>query len=176
MKIKRLLIVAIFLFISLSCSLLTRAGEQFSPTDTIVPTRTSSPVPLTPEIYIPPQCEGQPVATLAPEVTSAQPTPSLEPNPPLTKEEQLDVLDELVAQINEVYLYPDFNGVDWDAVVADYRARVGQGLDTETFYTEMENLVMELGDEHSQFESPAQVAQSEARTRRAGMILSASAR
>ena len=60
-----------------------------------------------------------------------------------------------------MYLYPDYNGVDWDAVVADYRARVEQGLDTETFYTEMENLVFELGDEHSSFESPAQVEQSE---------------
>jgi C-terminal peptidase prc len=161
MKIKRLLIAAIFLIVSLSCSLLTKAGEQFSPTDTPVPIQTSSPVPLTPGIYIPPQCEGRPVATLAPEFTSAQPTPSLEPNAPLTKEEQLDVLDELVAQISEVYLYPDFNGVDWDAVVADYRVRVEQGLDTETFYTDMENLVFELGDEHSSFESPAQVEQSE---------------
>ena len=161
MKIKRFLIVAIFLFTSLSCSLLTKAGEQFSPTDTNVPTRTSNPLVPTPDVYIPPQCEGQPVATLAPDFTSAQPTPSLEPNPPLTTEEQLRVLDELVAQINEVYLYPDYNGVDWDAVVADYRARVEQGLDTETFYTEMDNLVFELGDEHSQFESPARVAESE---------------
>ncbi len=84
-----------------------------------------------PDVYIPPQCEGQPIATLAPEVTSAQPTPSLAPNEPLTKDEQLNVLDELVNKINEVYLYPDFNGVDWDAIVADYRVRIGQGLDTE---------------------------------------------
>ena len=89
MKIKRLLIVAIFLFVSLSCSLVTRAGKQFSPTDTNVPTRTSNPLVPTPVVYIPPQCEGQPVATLAPKSTSALPTPSLEPNPPLTKEEQL---------------------------------------------------------------------------------------
>jgi carboxyl-terminal processing protease len=61
-----------------------------------------------------------------------------------------------------VYLYPDFNGVDWEAIVADYRSRVENGLDTEAFYTEMVNLITELGDEHSQFQSPAVVAQSDA--------------
>jgi C-terminal peptidase prc len=127
-----------------------------------MPAATTSPVPPAPEVYIPPQCEGQPVATLPPEVTLAQPTPALDANPPLTKEEQLDVLDELVSKVNEVYLYPDFNGVDWDAVVADYRARVENGLDTEAFYNEMENLIMELGDEHSQFESPVRVAEADA--------------
>jgi len=161
MKTNRFWIIAFFLAVSLSCSLLTRGVERISPADTVVPTQASSAVPTSPEIYIPPECQGQPVATLAPDVTSAQPAPSLEPNPILTTDEQLRVLDELVAQINEVYLYPDFNGVDWEAIVAEYRAGVETGMDTETFYTEMENLVMELGDEHSQFESPARVAESE---------------
>lgn len=161
MKTKRFLIFAILLLASLSCSLLTRGAAPAAPTATVVPSQTSSPVPPTPVIYIPPECQGQPVATLAPEFTSAQPTPELEPNPPLTTDEQLQVLDELVATINEVYLYPDFNGVDWDSIVADYRARVEGGLDTESFYTEMENLISELGDEHSSFESPARVEQAE---------------
>jgi carboxyl-terminal processing protease len=162
MKIKRFGIIALFLIVTLSCSVFTKAGERFSPTDTSIPTLTSSPVTLTPVVYIPPQCEGQPVATLAPDVTSALPTPTLEPNPPITKQEQLKVFDELVSRVNQVYLYPDFNGVDWEAIVADYRSRVENGLDTEAFYTEMVNLITELGDEHSQFQSPAVVAQSDA--------------
>jgi C-terminal peptidase prc len=36
------------------------------------------------------------------------------------------------------------------------------GLDTEAFYTDMADMVDELGDNHSYFESPAEVAQSEA--------------
>jgi carboxyl-terminal processing protease len=153
--------IALFLLISLSCNMFTGVGERFSPTDTSVPTLTSSPIPPTPVVYIPPACQGKPVATVSPDITSAFPTPTLEPNPPITKQEQLKVFDELVSKVNEVYLYPDFNGVDWDAIVADYRSRVENGLDTEAFYTEMENLISELGDEHSQFQSPAVVAQTE---------------
>jgi carboxyl-terminal processing protease len=76
----------------------------------------------------------------------------------LSKDEQLKVLDELTAPIPSLYVYPDMNGLDWPAVVAKYRARVEAGLDTEAFYTEMGNLITELGDDHSQFESPSQVA------------------
>jgi carboxyl-terminal processing protease len=161
MKTNRFWIIAFFLAVSLSCSLLTRGVERLSPVDTVVPTQASSAVPPSPEIYIPPECQGHPVATLAPDVTSALPTLELEANPVLSQQEQLDVFDELVARISEVYLYPDFNGVNWDAVVADYRTRVETGMDTETFYAGMEDLVMELGDEHSQFESPVRVAEAE---------------
>lgn len=160
---KRLWIVFIVL-ISLSCNMLSRVGESFSPTSTstAIPTETPSPIPPTPVVYIPPACQGQPIATLAPEFTSVQPTPELQPNPPLTKEEQLRVLDELVSRIDEIYLYPGFNGVDWAGITAEYRTQVENGLDTEAFYTGMENLVSELGDEHSQFQSPAIVAQTDA--------------
>ncbi len=156
--------IALFLMISLSCNMLSRVGESFSPTltSTAIPTLTPSPIPPTPVVYIPPACQGQPVATLAPDITSAKPTPELKANPPLTKKEQLRILDELVSKINEVYLYPDFNGVNWAGITAEYRTRVENGLDTEAFYTGLENLVSELGDEHSQFQSPAIVAQSDA--------------
>lgn len=161
MNIQRTLVVTVFLISTLSCSLLARGAEQISPTDTLIPTRISSPIPSAPAIYIPPQCEGQPVATAAPEAAAVQPTLTAEPNPPLTKQEQQEIFDELAARISEVYLYPDFNGLDWDGIVTDYRARIENGLDTDTFYSEMENFVEELGDEHSYFESPARVAESE---------------
>jgi carboxyl-terminal processing protease len=160
---KRLWIV-LFLLIPLSCNTLSRVGGSSSPapTSTVVPTSALSAIPPTPDVYVPPACQGQPVATVPPDINSAVPTPQLEANPPLTKKEQQHVLDELVSKINEVYLYPGFNGVDWDGNVAKFRTRVEEGLDTEGFYTEIENLVFELGDEHSQFQSPAQVAQADA--------------
>ena len=162
---KRLWIV-LFLLISLSCNLFSRVGESFSPTSTstpsAVPTSTPSPIPPTPVVYIPPDCQGQPVATLVPETTTAKPTPELAANPPITKKEQLHVLDELASKVNEVYLYPDFNGVNWADITAEYRTRVENGLDTEAFYTGLENLIFELGDDHSQFQSPAMVEQSDA--------------
>jgi carboxyl-terminal processing protease len=156
--------IAVFLLISLSCNTLTRVGGSFSPTLTpaVVPTSTPSAIPPIPVVYIPPACQGQPIATVAPDATSATPTSDPDANPTLTKQEQLNVLDELVKKINEVYLYPDFNGVNWADITAKYRVQVKNGLDTEAFYTGMEQLVSELGDEHSQFQSPAIVAQTDA--------------
>jgi len=158
------LFLAVFLLISLSCNTLSRTRGSFSPapTSTIVSTSAPSAIPPAPVVYVPPACQGQPVATLSPDVTSATPTPVLDANPSLTTQEQLDVLDELVKKINEVYLYSDFNGIDWEGKSASYRTQVENGLDTEAFYTGLEELVSELGDNHSQFQSPAIVAQSNA--------------
>lgn len=61
-----------------------------------------------------------------------------------------------------VYLYDDFNGVDWPGIVDSYRIQMEKGLKTEVFYSKMDDLVSELGDDHSHFESPAEVAASAA--------------
>jgi len=163
MKLKRLALVLV-LFLSLSCNVITRSftaaptTTPIPPIQTSAPTETSFPAPA----YIPPECQNSAIATIPAATVIAAPTLGLAVNPPLGKDEQLKVFDELVNTINKVYLYPDFNGVDWKGIVATYRAKVEGGLDTETFYTEMENLVSELGDEHSQFESPSALAASNA--------------
>jgi len=84
-------------------------------------------------------------------------------NTPLNTDEQLKVFDELVSTIDRVYLYPDFNGVDWKSIVATYRAKVKNGMDTETFYKKLQNLISELGDEHSYFQSPSEIMAENAR-------------
>ena len=83
-------------------------------------------------------------------------------DPPLTTEEQLAVVDELASAIGDVYLYPEVVDDEWQALVAAARGRVEVGAETDAFYEEMRNLVNALGDEHSQFQSPAEVAASEA--------------
>ncbi len=60
--------------------------------------------------------------------------------------------------IPSLYVYPDLNGLNWPATVAKYRAMIEAGLITDAFYTEMKNMINELGDDHSQYESPADVA------------------
>lgn len=169
MNTKRCLLVTLILF-SLSCNFVMQ-GLNLSPTVTPVPTATlvptQTPLPPTATLfptpaYIPPECKNRPLATLPAATTRALPTPNRGTNPPLTKAEQLKVFEELTRTISKVYLYPDYNGVDWPGAVTQYRAKIKNGLDTETFYTEMSNLVAALGDEHSQFESPAAVAISEA--------------
>jgi len=120
----------------------------------------SPPRAASPGLYIPPSCQGRPLAANpSPGTTQA----TRKPNSPLTTAQQLQVFQGLVHAVNDLYVYPDFNGRDWPALVARTRARVEAGLDTETFYAEMQKLVSELGDEHSYFLSPARVAEDEAR-------------
>ena len=75
---------------------------------------------------------------------------------------QLEIFEELWATVNEEYLYPDFNGVDWDAVYDSYKEKVEAGLDTEAFYFTMDEMIWELNDEHSAYLNPQMVAADEA--------------
>jgi carboxyl-terminal processing protease len=172
MNHKRFLLVAFLLF-SLSCNFVTQ-GLNLSPTETLaatktpvptatfVPTQTPLPTstPFPTPLYIPPECQNRALATLPAATTVAEPTPGLETNAPLSKAEQLKVFKQLTDTISKVYLYPDFNGLDWPGTVAEYRAKIESGLETETFYTEMGNLVAALEDDHSHFESPSEAAAS----------------
>jgi C-terminal peptidase prc len=127
----------------------------------LISTRTpAQPTPVT--IYVPPACVGNQVATLPAATTVAEPTISAGTNPSLSQSEQLKIFDELTNPIPSLYVYPDFNGLDWPATVAKYRAKIETGLDTESFYTEMQNLITALGDNHSQYLSPVEVAASNA--------------
>jgi len=74
---------------------------------------------------------------------------------------QLRIIDEIEHIVEQVYVYPDYNGKDWNEIVARYRAMVDEGLETEMFYREMQFMIDELEDEHSSFISPAEVQQAE---------------
>jgi carboxyl-terminal processing protease len=165
MKTKRILFG--FLVLSLlSCNFVTQMilPSTATPIPTSTPTSTASPTPtVTPLVpaYIPPQCDASaPLATVSPDA-AVEPTPQYE-TVAISKETQLRIIDEMEHIVEQVYVYPDYNGQDWDGIVARYRALAEEGLDTETFYFEMQNMLNELGDEHSAFISPAEVAASEA--------------
>ena len=70
---------------------------------------------------------------------------------------QLNIIDEIDHIVNQVYVYPDYNGKDWKEIVSRYRAMAEAGLDTDEFYNDMQLMLNELGDDHSQFISPAGV-------------------
>lgn len=158
MKIKRLPLVILFL-LSLSCNAVSGVFETATP-----PVSVSAMPEATAQAgaYVPPSCEGRAIATVPAPTTEARPTSDLKANPPISKEEQLRVFDEFTKKVSTVYLYPDFNGVDWKGLVAKYRAQVKSGLDTETFYAKMSELITALNDEHSSFLSPVELAASEA--------------
>jgi carboxyl-terminal processing protease len=159
MKIKRILIALLFL-LSLSCGLLSRAPGGVAPLIPLTGQNAAGGTAVPP--YIPAQCTGQPVATLPAATTEALPTPSAGTNPSLSKTDQELVFAQLTSLIPTRYVYPDLNGLDWEATKAKYRAEIDAGLDTEAFYAEMQKLINELKDDHSQYESPAQVAASNA--------------
>src|SRR5215510_12679332 len=141
---------------------------QPSPTLTLtlspIPPPTLTATPLTPA-YIPPQCSNQPLATLAPDVALAQPTLESQPNPAISKTEQLKIFRKMTHIIDTVYVYPDFNGKDWDEIKSRYQGKIEAGLDTEAFYQEMRSMIYELGDEHSDYLTPVEVAASDAELR-----------
>jgi C-terminal peptidase prc len=154
MTLRRLILLSLVVF-SLACNFLTKAvGALVAPP---TPTVTA----LAPA-YVPEGCEAALVATVPAATQLALPTPSLQGDPSISPTDQLRVFDEAVKIITRVYIYPDFNGMDWSAISAAHRAKTAGGLDTEAFYTQMTSMLGELGDDHSYFESPAEVAQSEA--------------
>ena len=117
--------------------------------------------PLTPA-YIPSSCKNIALATIPAATALAQPTPELHANPEISQALQQRVFMETVAVIYNHYVYPDFNGKDWRGIVTSTQSEIQAGVNTETFYADMESMVTDLGDEHSHFESPVEVAQSNA--------------
>lgn len=164
MNIKR--IAFGFLILSLlSCNYVTRM--ILPPTATPLPTSTltltASPAPTATAIapaYIPPECAATPLATIPPEAALVQPPFESEANPEISQSEQLRILDELVGIVENVYVYPDFNGKDWSEIKARYKGKIEAGLDTASFYAEMQAMITELQDDHSFFLSPIEAKQS----------------
>lgn len=167
MLIKRIVLGALALSL-LACNFVTQVvwPPTATPTATVTATATASPTPtITPLVpaFIPPECAGVPLATVPPDQI-LQATPDVQV-PELSKEDQLEILRQLEDIVDHVYVYPDFNGRDWNEIRSRYRARIEAGLDSQSFYREMAALVEELGDEHSFFLSPMEVAESQAELR-----------
>jgi carboxyl-terminal processing protease len=159
-----------FLILSmLSCNFVTQM--VFPPTATPPPTATSTatatpsftPTPELQPAYIPPECATVPLATIPPDL-AVRATPEGEFTE-VAQDEQLRIFKELGDVVEGVYVYPDYNGKDWNEIESRYRVRIETGLDTQSFYNEMSLMIEELGDEHSFYLSPAEVAESEAELR-----------
>ncbi len=154
MKVKHLITVGA-LCSSLACNYVM---ELFTGTGMETQTPLSGiPAP----IYMPPQCQGLPIATISPQVALVEATPFLQANPDVSPDVQKQVFNDVVDIVNDVYVYPDFNGQDWAGITARYQTRVGSGLNTVDFYIDMKSMIFELNDEHSYFETPLEVAAAE---------------
>ena len=99
-----------------------------------------TPVPPLPPVELPPN------TTVDADVTAAQ----------------LDLYDQFTDDIENEYVYPDYNGADWPAIKARYRTLIEGGLTDDDFYYVLNLVLYDLGDEHSYFESPAEADESDA--------------
>jgi carboxyl-terminal processing protease len=172
MKIKRIFFGLSILSL-LACNFVTQ--RVFPPTATPTPaatvtltassTPTATQTPLVPA-FIPPECTNQPLATIAPNVL-AQATPEVQVAP-IPQGEQLGILRQIGDIVEHSYVYPDYNGHNWNEIESRYRRQIEAGLDTPSFYNEMSAMITELGDEHSFFLSPLEVAEADAELKGTG--------
>jgi carboxyl-terminal processing protease len=164
MTVKRIAF-GLLLLVILGCNFVTQMVIPPTATPVPLPTLTATALPtvtaaaLVPA-YIPPECAGAPLATIPPD-QALQATPDVQITE-ISKDEQLRILNDLDNIVEDIYVYPNFNGRNWTDIQARYRARIEAGLTTESFYHEISAMIEELGDEHSFYLSPAEVAEAEA--------------
>jgi carboxyl-terminal processing protease len=81
---------------------------------------------------------------------------------PTPSELQLEVFEKVWHIVLQTYLYPDFNGADWEALGEQVRQRIKDGLTNEDFYQAMEAMIDSLGDDHSVFLRPQEATEEDA--------------
>ena len=159
----RFLVLLLISFVLLACRTLIPS---------INPTPTSSPVPISPTIA--PTYSPVPTFTSIPTYTPTPLPPTLTPTPvststptvtPISLLTQLSIFQSLWSVVNDTYVYPDFNGLDWDAINLEYREKITAGLSNQDFYLAMAEVISRLGDDHSFFLDPQQVAEQDAEYR-----------
>ena len=152
----------------------------FTPRPTLAPTATATPEPAVTATPIPTRTPfGTPAstatalatATAVPTVAPTIARPTLTPAPtalvptasPADTARQLRVFNQLWTVVNNRYVYPDFNGLDWAGVKTKTEARIKTGMDDVQFHTLMRDLIISLKDDHSSFLSPEARKQEEER-------------
>ncbi|MCC6300571.1 MAG: PDZ domain-containing protein [Anaerolineales bacterium] len=163
---KKRIVYGLIVLSLLACNTVT---QVLNPPTALPPATETTDAPFAPTssalapAYVPPECVSVAPATVSPQ--QVLPTPTLEPTTEISQGTQLQIFDELIEIIDAVYVYPDFNGKDWKEIKARYRAKIEAGISTEQFYVEVNNMIVELGDEHSFYLSPIEAAASEAELR-----------
>jgi carboxyl-terminal processing protease len=158
---KRFLVILLVIFSLLACRstlpsqtsipIHTVAVNHISHKATYTPFFSATPLPsstFTPEIQ---------VSVLIPTDTFIfTPTPTQ-----VSIAAQYRIFDDLWDIVNENYIYPDFNGLDWASVHDEFYNQISSGLSNAEFYLAISSLIQRLGDDHSYFLTPQEVAEQE---------------
>lgn len=121
------------------------------PTSTLVPTQTASPSPTLTPTQTP---------TLTPTTVPLTPTATLAP---IANDERQEIFERAWTLVRDRYVYEDYRGQDWNAIRAEFEPKVAAAATPEEFYGLMREMIERLGDEHSRFLSPQDVAEEELR-------------
>ncbi len=157
-----LLCILAVTLVSLACQL-SPGLWLADPTATRTATATWTVTPTPSETPLPPTATPSPTNTPLPPTETPTETATVTPTPdPQSVQLQLEVFEQLWGVVNDSYLYPDFNGLDWQAVYSEYRTQIESGLDQETFNRAMDEMIDKLGDEHSSFFSAEAAAELDA--------------
>ncbi|HVG01198.1 MAG TPA: hypothetical protein VND68_15265, partial [Chloroflexia bacterium] len=68
--------------------------------------------------------------------------------------DRLDIFEQVWETVADNYLYEDFHGADWDALKEEYEPRVSAVTSGDEFYATIDDMVTELGDDHSRYLTP----------------------
>ncbi len=137
----------------------TTATVTLLSTPTALPTATATVTPL-------------PTATPTPTHTPTPvPTPTVTPYPllptptlaPLTTGMRQQIFDDVWTLVRDRYVYEDYGGIDWDAVREEFEPKIAGAASEEEFYSLIEEMVGRLGDDHTRFDTPQEVAEEAAR-------------
>ena len=139
----------------------SRGASTTSPTTT-PPATTVTTIPATtsslPEgLIVPSQCEGVPITTIPPGEITTTTVVTAE----LDADDQRRLVDSFDEHVREVYFDPDLAAIPWEEAIAALQADVDSGISTDSLYERLDALLESLGDEHSRFETPQQVALSD---------------
>ncbi len=149
--------------VSLACN----AGAQTAATAAATATSAQvairvTPTPTAPAVMPTHQPPTRIPATATPTRTPRPPSPT--PTSTLVPGASHEEVFEAVWQtVKDNYVYPDYNGLDWDAVHEDYGARVRAATGDEEFYQIMIEMIDALNDHHSAFLTPAEVRHEDER-------------
>lgn len=160
--IKRIVLVMLALS-ALSCTLLVPVTATRVPTPTAkAPAGTATPAHE---------------ATATPAARTRVPSPTATPwdwlatsmaphetPSPEQVEEWVSVFTAAWEDVRDNYIYPDFNGVDWNAVYDEFLPRVESAQNADEFYDLMHEMFDRLADDHSRFLSPEEVAEDDRAT------------
>lgn len=102
-------------------------------------------------------------ASAARRESSPSPTaPQILPPPwPQDKERYDKIFLNVWRTVNRRYVYPDFNGTDWEAVRREFEPLVASVADDESFWNLMQEMVSRLNDDHSAFLNPDEVEEED---------------